>query len=349
MFSLNDYDYDLPPTLIAQTPVKKRDQSRLLVLERRNGAIAHNHFHELPGFLSPDDIIIVNNTEVVPARLLGKKETGGRVEALILDYPGEATASGVRCRCLLKASKQIKPGTPVVFENRLKAVVEAFRDGIYIVRFLHPDDFENLIYAVGRPPLPPYIHRQDSKAVEKDRGTYQTVYAAEKGAVAAPTAGLHFTPALLEEIRSMGVTVMPLTLHVGYGTFLPVRVDDIRDHTMHSERFYLSEETTGAIKSAKQKGGRVIAVGTTVVRVLEYIMGMHGRIAETRGECDLFIYPGFEFKVIDAMITNFHLPRSTLLMLVSAFAGRQRVLTAYQEAIARQYRFYSYGDAMLIA
>ncbi|MDY6904475.1 MAG: tRNA preQ1(34) S-adenosylmethionine ribosyltransferase-isomerase QueA [Thermodesulfobacteriota bacterium] len=348
MYSINDYDYSLPENLIAQAPVEGRDQSHLLVLDRQTGPVAHHHFCNLPDFLSPEDVIVINNTKVVPARLLGKKATGGRVEALILDYPGQVSPAGIICQCLLKASKQLKPGAPIRFEESLDAVVEEFHEGRYRVRFLHSDDFEALIDAKGRPPLPPYIRRQDSDAGENDRATYQTVYASEKGAVAAPTAGLHFTPALLDKIRTMGVSVVPLTLHVGYGTFLPVRVDDIRNHTMHEERFYLSQASADTINAAKQKNGRIIAVGTTVVRVLEYIMAKQGHLAETRGKCDLFIYPGFEFKMVDAMITNFHLPRSTLLMLVSAFAGRDRILAAYHEAIDRHYRFYSYGDAMLI-
>jgi S-adenosylmethionine:tRNA ribosyltransferase-isomerase len=346
MFSIHDYDYDLPQRLVAQYPAEQKDTSRLLRLDRITGGISHHHFHELADLLSPPDVVVINNTEVVPARLLGKKETGGGVEALILDYPGRRDGDGTVCECMVKASKRLKPGTPLVFENVRRAEVLDGEAGLYRIRF--DGDLADFLHRKGRVPLPPYIQRDDNRTPCDDRACYQTVYAAEKGAVAAPTAGLHFTRDLLDRLGQKGVTVVPLTLHVGHGTFLPVRVEDIRQHRMHRERFSVAPDTVTAINTARAAGGRVVAVGTTVVRVLEYLRQRQGALSAAEGECDLFIYPGFSFGLVDAMITNFHLPCSTLLILVSAFAGRERVLDAYQAAIAEEYRFYSYGDAMLI-
>ncbi len=350
MFSVSDYDYELPPDRIAQEPVKERDTSRLLHLCRDTGNVSHRMFGDLPDILRPSDLLVVNNTEVVPARLLGVRETGGKVEALVLDYPGKRRGDEVVCRCLIKASRRLGPGTRIIFEKMLNARVEQFSQGVYTVCFssgIH--DFEHALYSFGRVPLPPYI-RRNGKSLSScdDRSSYQTVYASEKGAVAAPTAGLHFTDRLLERLTKAGIKTVAVTLHVGHGTFLPVRVSDIREHNMHSERFSIPAATAEAINSTRDKGGRVVAVGTTVVRTLEYTALAYGGIQQAAGECDLFIYPGYEFRVVDAMITNFHLPRSTLLMLVSAFAGRETILSAYREAIEYGYRFYSYGDAMFI-
>ena len=348
MFSITDYDYHLPPERVAQFPLARKDHSRLLRLRRQTGQWSHHRFYELENLLHPGDVLVVNDTRVIPGRLLGFKKTGGRVEALILDYPGRVQNGSVVCHCLVKASKGLVPGAGLVFEERLPAEVIAGGQGQYEIRFDCGRELEAVLEKVGRVPLPPYIHRGQAPPDTADRIGYQTVYAREKGAVAAPTAGLHFTEDLLARIENRGVTVVPITLHVGYGTFQPVRVDDIRAHRMHTERFAVGRQTAEAVRRAQAAGGRVVAVGTTVVRVLEYLARTRGRVEAAAGQCDLFIYPGCEFAVIDAMVTNFHLPRSTLLMLVAAFAGRNQVLAAYQEAVREEYRFYSYGDAMLI-
>lgn len=354
MRSLSDYRYDLPPDRIAQTPASDRDASRLLVLNRKTGAIDHRQFRDLPDLLLPGDLLVVNNTQVVPARLTGWKETGGRAQVLILDYRGASQNSGPPVhRCLIKAAKRTRPGTRLWFDKAgevLSGEVINASDGLYTIRFDCHGHFETILYKIGRMPLPPYIRRDDvSDPPCDDAAAYQTVYAAQKGAVAAPTAGLHFTTDLLDRLKAVGVEIAEITLHVGYGTFLPVRVKDIRDHKMHAETYAIPETTAQAVNQAKAKSRRIVAVGTTCVRTLEWAADDSGHIKAGSGECDLFIYPGYRFKAVDAIITNFHLPESTLLMLVSAFAGRERILAAYQEAIERGYRFYSYGDAMLIS
>jgi S-adenosylmethionine:tRNA ribosyltransferase-isomerase len=349
MFSLNDYNYDLPEKLIAQKPVKKRDRSKLLLLNRKTGELSHHEFSEIYKYLLPGDILIINNTEVIPGRLLGRKETGGKAEVLILDYAGGKAGSGkFTSECLINASKHTKAGTFIFFGNGLKAEVTGFFDGVYSLKFYCNSDFESLLYKMGKIPLPPYIKRNENDSSFNDKTAYQTVYAREKGAVAAPTAGLHFTKELIEKLKLRGVEIAEITLHVGYGTFLPVRSSDIRDHRMHSERFFIPESTADIINRARKEGRRIIAVGTTCVRTLEFASDKNGVVNSGNGTCNLFIYPGYTFKVIDAMITNFHLPKSTLLMLVSAFAGRENILNAYKKAIKNKYRFYSYGDAMLI-
>jgi len=349
MFSLNDYNYDLPEKLIAQKPVKERDRSKLLFLNRKTGALSHHKFSEIYKFLLPGDILVINNTEVIPGRLLGRKETGGKAEVLILDYAGGKAGSGkFTSDCLINASKRTKTGTFIFFDNSLKAEVTGFFDGVYSLKFYCSGDFESLLYKMGKIPLPPYIKRNENDSPCNDKTAYQTVYAREKGAIAAPTAGLHFTKELIEKLKSKGVKIATITLHVGYGTFLPVRSSDIRDHRMHSERYFIPESTAAIISRAKKEGRRIVAVGTTCVRTLEFTSDKNGTVGSGNGTCNLFIYPGYKFKVVDAMITNFHLPESTLLMLVSAFAGRENVLGAYKEAIKNKYRFYSYGDAMLI-
>lgn len=351
MFSLDDYDYHLPEARIAQRPADRRDEARMLVLDRRDGALAHRRFRDLPGCLRPGDVLVVNDTRVVCGRLIGRKPTGGRVELLILDYADilrrQSDGGALIARCLVKAAKPTRVGTRLDFPEGLQAEVLAAENGMLTVRFEGGGDFDALVARIGHVPLPPYIHRPEGEN-GADRQAYQTVYAAHKGAVAAPTAGLHFTEALLAEIRQAGVEIVTVTLHVGYGTFLPVRVDDIREHRMHAERFCIPPKTARAVNAAREAGRRVIAVGTTCVRTLEFSTDAAGRLSAGEGDCDLFIYPGYRFKAVDAMITNFHLPRSTLLMLVSAFAGRDKILDAYQAAIDGGYRFYSYGDGMLI-
>lgn len=352
MYSLDDYSYNLPDDLIAQKPAGRRDQSKLLFLNRATGEVAHHDFGDIYDFFRPTDLLVINNTEVIPGRLTGRKETGGRAEVLILDYAGvrqsPAETGQFICSCLVNASKRPKPDSTIIFDRGLSATVIDFKDGVYKIRFACEGDFEAHMYRIGRIPLPPYIKRAENGVLENDRIAYQTVYASQKGAIAAPTAGLHFTPALIEKIKFKGVEFVPITLHVGYGTFVPVRVEDVRDHVMHSERYFISDDAAHKISRAKKQGRRVIAVGTTSVRTLEYAAEGSGKIAPGTGHCDLYIYPGFKFKLVDAMLTNFHLPRSTLLMLVSAFAGRENVLQAYRQAIKKRYRFYSYGDAMII-
>ena len=350
MFSISDYDYHLPEERIAQTPATRRDQSRLLVMDRKTGKMTHLRFFDIYDLIASSDVLVINDTKVVPARLFGQKETGGKAEVLIIDFP----AIGINrpdqgecvCRCLIKTAKRPKPGAMLIFGQNLKAAVLNFEDGIFTVRFLYRGNFEHVLERVGHVPLPPYIQRSDNK---KDRTAYQTVYAASRGAVAAPTAGLHFSKGLLEKLRKKGVTIVAITLHVGYGTFSPVRVSDIREHRIHSEWYSISKDAADKINASKDAGHRIVAVGTTAVRTLEYACDENQMIAAGHGNCDLFIYPGYRFNIVDAMLTNFHLPKSTLLMLVSAFSTRENVLNAYQAALEKKYRFYSYGDAMLIA
>jgi S-adenosylmethionine:tRNA ribosyltransferase-isomerase len=353
MFSLNDYHYDLPPELIAQQPAAQRDRSNLLHLDRQTGALSHHSFNEIGAFLKPGDVLVVNDTAVIPGRLEGKKSTGGNVEVLLCNYAESCQSSDKNgdliYKCLVKASKRPGPGTRIFFADGLKAEVLEARNGLHTLKFYVNGDFETLLDKIGQVPLPPYIKRNHSGVAPcDDKASYQTVYAGPRGAIAAPTAGLHFTEALLNNLRTEGVHIVTLTLHVGYGTFLPVRVADIRKHQIHSEQFTIEAKSAKTINNAKNCGKRVVAVGTTCVRTLEYAVNSNGDVAAGSGRCDLFIIPGHLFKVVDAMITNFHLPQSTLLMLVSAFAGRLNVLNAYREAIRRRYRFYSYGDAMFI-
>jgi S-adenosylmethionine:tRNA ribosyltransferase-isomerase len=343
MYQLSDYDYQLPEALIAQRPIARRDQSRLLCLERRSGDYTHRRFDDLVRLLDPGDLLVVNNTKVINGRLLGRKESGGKVEVLILDY-AQGSANNT-FECMVRASRRPKPANRILFGKGLEACVEAVHDSTCSLSFKGSISLDQAMDTIGHVPLPPYIHRQDQA---QDRTTYQTVYATNRGAIAAPTAGLHFTRELLEQLQHKGIQIAHLTLHVGYGTFAPVRVTDIRAHQMHSEWFSLGADVAGAINAAKAKGSRVVAVGTTSVRTLEYCAAESGDLIPKSGMCDLFIYPGYDFKVVDAMITNFHLPKSTLMMLVSAFAGRKNVLNAYAQAVKEKYRFYSYGDAMVV-
>ena len=352
MFSLSDYDYPLPENCIAQHPLTDRDQSRLLVLGRTGTAVTHRRFNELPTLLQPGDVLVVNDTQVVPVRLLGRKSTGGKVEALILNYAdgmgSRVRGGGVTFECLIKASKMVKAGQRLRFGGDLAAEVKGVKGASATLTFKADQGFDRHLEHIGQVPLPPYIKRD--APLEGDRRSYQSVYAAHKGAAAAPTAGLHFTGELLARLREAGIAVVPLTLHVGYGTFMPVREKDIRKHRIHSETFVIPPGTAQVINETKAAGkGRIVAVGTSCVRTLEYAASDKGLLEAGSGSCDLFIYPGYNFRLIDAMITNFHLPRSSLIMLVAAFAGREALLSAYAQAIRAGYRFYSYGDAMLIS
>lgn len=340
--NVSDFDYELPKELIAQTPLKVRDSSRLLVLDKNNGEIKHNHFNDILKYFNSGDVLVLNDTKVIPARLIGvKEETGAVIELLLLKDLGED-----KWECLSKPAKRLKIGTIVSFGNgELKAlVVEKFDEGLTHVKLLYDGILMEILDSLGSMPLPPYIHE---KLEENNR--YQTVYAKNIGSAAAPTAGLHFTPELLKEIESMGVEVVYVTLHVGLGTFRPVEVDNILDHHMHSEFYVMNEETANVLNKAKDEGRRIIAVGTTSTRTLETIASNNGgRFVATSGNTEIFIYPGYEFKAIDCLITNFHLPKSTLVMLVSALAGKDNILNAYKEAVNEKYRFFSFGDAMFI-
>lgn len=338
---LKDFYYELPQSLIAQSPSQKRDMSRLLVMDRNTCGISHLHFHDIKSLLNPGDCLVINNTRVIPARLLGKREdTGGKIEFVLLKKH-----SADIWEVLLKPGRRAKIGSRFIFgEGALKAeILEVLDEGNRLVRFTYDGIFEEVLDKVGIIPLPPYI-----TATLEDRERYQTVYSKMEGSAAAPTAGLHFTNELMGELANKGIKFAELTLHVGIGTFRPVKTDNIVEHHMHSEYYSISRETCDIINRTKKNNGRVIAVGTTSCRVLETVTGEDGIAVEGEGETNIFIYPGYHFKAIDGLITNFHLPESTLLMLVSAFAGRENVLAAYKEAIRLNYRFFSFGDAMLI-
>ncbi|MGD2125393.1 MAG: tRNA preQ1(34) S-adenosylmethionine ribosyltransferase-isomerase QueA [Desulfobacteraceae bacterium] len=350
MFSIEDYNYDLPKALIAQVPASGRDQSRLLVVERPKKSLSDHYFFELPRLLKPGDLLVINNTRVVPARLFGRKETGGRIELLVVEHPNDEAPKSETRWCLLKSSKRPKKGSRLFFEYGVSGLVgNVGDDGLVQITFQGPPWIDALLDLKGTMPLPPYIRREhhDGRSVI-DRERYQTVFSTRRGAVAAPTAGLHFTEQLVEKLSQAGISLTELTLHIGHGTFRPVRSKDIRNHNLGVEDYIIDSETANAINTFKKEGGRVIAVGTTVVRALETVAGTRGEIAPGQGKTSLLITPGFQFKVIDGLITNFHLPKSSLLFLVSAFAGRELIRDAYEWAIAKAYRFYSYGDAMLI-
>ena len=335
-----DFWYDLPEELIAQTPLEKRDASRLLTLSRDTGAIAHRHFYDIVEYLQPGDCLVMNDSRVLPARLLGRRPTGGAVEVLLLRDLGNK-----KWECLVKPGRKMLPGNTVIFGNgELTATVaEVCDDGNRIVEFSYEGIFLEVLERLGKMPLPPYI-----KAELQDQERYQTVYSRQVGSAAAPTAGLHFTKDLLEKIRAKGVNTAFVTLHVGLGTFRPVKVDEIAQHHMHSELCMISEETACILNETKRKGGRIVCVGTTSCRTLESLVNDDGTFTAKSKWTEIFIYPGYTFKAMDALITNFHLPESTLVMLVSAFAGRENVLQAYEEAVKEQYRFFSFGDAMYI-
>jgi S-adenosylmethionine:tRNA ribosyltransferase-isomerase len=347
---LEHYSYALPEELIAQTPCERREESRLLVLERSSGRLEDHRFGDIHDYLRPGDVLVVNDTRVVPARLQGTKETGGKVEILVLDpYKDPVTAAREGYFCLLKASKPPREGSRIWLDGSVPlTVLSPVVDGKTHLMFPASEDLLDLLDKLGQTPLPPYIRPETRTAELDDRATYQTVYACRPGAVAAPTAGLHFSSSLLESLAHRGVERVAITLHVGYGTFAPVRSEDVRLHRMHSEYVRLEEQAARRIETARVEGRRIFAVGTTVVRALEFICDLHGEITPHTGLCNHYIYPGYEFKVVSSMITNFHLPQSSLLLLVSAFAGRDSILGAYRHAIRERYRFFSYGDAMLI-
>jgi S-adenosylmethionine:tRNA ribosyltransferase-isomerase len=336
----SDFYYDLPPELIAQTPLDKRDASRLLYLNRQTGERLHKHFYELPTFLRKGDCLVLNDSRVIPARLFGKRESGGAVEVVLLRYRGEGV-----WECLTRPGKKTKTDTTLIFgEGELTAVVTGeTTGGNRLIRFNYDGIFLEILERLGKMPLPPYIHEELN-----DSERYQTVYSRVTGSAAAPTAGLHFTQELLNDIQRRGIDICYVTLHVGLGTFRPVKAENIEEHEMHAEYFEISQETAATVNVAREKGGRVIAVGTTSCRTLESCADEQGRLKEYAGFTDIFIYPGYKFKCIDGLITNFHLPESTLIMLISALAGRENVLRAYEEAIRERYRFFSFGDAMLI-
>ncbi len=348
-FCLSSYDYELPPEQIAQEPSSKREESRLLVLKRQDGTIEHRKFRDIVNFLKAGDCLVLNETKVFPARLLGKKPTGGKLEFLLLQFPSISPEKPgtARAKALAKSSKPLKPGQSFNFSDLIEVTVsDRDTNGQYEITLSYNGNLTEILEKVGQMPLPPYIRRTTEKAIDRQR--YQTVYAKELGSVAAPTAGLHFNKALLDSLVKKGVKIAPVTLHVGYGTFSPIRTEDIRKHQIHSEWVNITWDTVSVIEKTRQTGGRVVAVGTTSVRTLEYVFLKKGGLSEYSGECDLYIYPGFKFNVVDAMVTNFHLPRSSLLLLVSAFVGREKILSVYEEAVRRKYRFFSYGDAMLI-
>ncbi len=338
---VKDFYYDLPQELIAQDPLEDRSSSRLMVLGKTSGEITHRRFSDITEYLKPGDCLVINNTKVIPARLYGVKEgTEAKIEILLLKRKENDI-----WETLVKPGKKAKIGTKIIFGEGLLTgeVVDIVEEGNRLIQFSYEGIFEEILDQLGQMPLPPYITHQ-----LKDKNRYQTVYAKYDGSAAAPTAGLHFTPELLEQIRQMGVSIAEVTLHVGLGTFRPVKETDVLKHHMHSEFFQITKEAADLINQTKENGGRIISVGTTSTRTLESAADEHGHLIEKSGWTDIFIYPGYQFKVIDGLITNFHLPESTLVMLVSALAGREHVLAAYEEAVREKYRFFSFGDAMFI-
>lgn len=330
-----DFDFELPEKLIAQSPLEKRAESRLLILGRSSGSIREGHFYDIYNFLGPGDVLVLNETKVLPARVMGEKSTGARVEFLFLERIEDKTWT-----CLVRPGRKARPGDRFILSPKLELeVLSIEEDGLRKVRLFYEGIFEEILDEIGSMPLPPYIHEK-----LEDRDRYQTVYARKLGSSAAPTAGLHFTPELLEKLEKRGVKIAKLSLHVGLGTFRPVKAESVEDHHMHEEAYFLDEKNAGIIKEAR----RLIAVGTTSVRCLESIYSKYGEIRADRGRTSIFIYPGFHFKVVDLLITNFHLPQSSLLMLVSAFSTRENILRAYHYAVDNEFRFFSFGDAMII-
>ncbi len=337
---LKDFDYELPPGLIAQQPCEKRDHSRMLVVDRAAETLEHAFFYKLPCYLKKGDVLVVNDSRVVPARLFGKKPTGSLLEILLLRKKGPEI-----WEALVRPAKRIRTGTPIAFEDGSRAeVLERISDKKWLLSFRTETPFEDFLDRCGRPPLPPYIKRAPDGCSAADRERYQTVYARMPGSIAAPTAGLHFSDAVLEDLRSSGIPVVSVTLHVGIGTFLPIETESVEDHRMEEEPYEIGEEAAEAINAAT----RVIAVGTTATRTLETAADERGRVRPASGSTGLYIYPGYRFKRVGGLITNFHLPQSSLLLLVSAFAGKELIGKAYAAAIKEKYRFYSYGDCMLI-
>jgi S-adenosylmethionine:tRNA ribosyltransferase-isomerase len=340
---ISDFDYNLPENLIAQAPLENRENSRMLIVDRRSGKLVDRNFYDLPDLLRDGDVLVLNNTRVFPARLFGRSETGARVEIFLV----RETGRGI-WETLARPARRLKTGKKIVFGEKLIAeVLDKTEDGKVLVRFETDGDFDRILDEIGRTPLPPYIKREEG-SIDADRERYQTVFARERGAIAAPTAGLHFTPAILEKIKVMGVTVAEVTLHVGYGTFEPVRVRDLSGHSVMPEQYEIGDSTAETLNRAKAEGRRIVAIGTTTTRALETVMTKHGRFEAERENANLTIIPGYKFKAIDALLTNFHLPQSSLLVLVSTFAGHQLIMDAYDHAVGQSYRFYSYGDCMLI-
>ena len=338
---ITEFDYELPENLIAQVPIEKRDESRLMVLDRKNKTIEHKIFKDIIDYLEPGDCLVRNNTKVIPARIYGKKETGAKVEFLLLN-----NIEGDIWETIVRPGNKLHAGTKVIFGDGILTaeIIETMPGGTRKVNFSYNGIFNEILDKIGLMPLPPYIHED-----LKDNDRYQTVYAKYEGSAAAPTAGLHFTPELLKKIEENGVKIANVTLHVGIGTFRPVKEENVEDHEMHVEHFYIKQEDVEKINETKKNGKRVIAVGTTSCRVLETIASEdNGMVKETEGDTNIFIYPGYKFKCIDGLITNFHLPKSTLLMLVSALAGKDYTLKAYNEAVKEKYKFFSFGDAMFI-
>jgi S-adenosylmethionine:tRNA ribosyltransferase-isomerase len=336
----SSYWYDLPAEFIAQHPKDKRSESKMLVLNKVTGKIQHEKFNNIIDHLLPSDILIINNTKVIPARLFGEKITGAKVEIFLLEQKTEN-----RWECLVKPGRKLQIGAEIIFNEELKAkIIDHAEEGGRIVEFYWKGSFWDILENIGNVPLPPYIKR---KSTNKDKETYQTVYAQERGSVAAPTAGLHFTKPLMKQIRAKGIEILEVVLHVGLGTFRPVKTDDIKDHTMHSEHCQISEEVAAKVNQAKREGRRIIAVGTTTTRTLESF-AENGHLNSGSHWTDIFLYPGKEIQIIDGLITNFHMPESTLMMLVSAFAGYENIMNAYKIAVEEKYRFFSYGDSMLI-
>lgn len=337
----DDFDYELPKELIAQTPLKNRSESKLLVMDRVTGALEHKHFYDIIDYLNKGDALVINDTKVIPARIIGvKEETGAVIELLLLkDEVGDTW------ECLAKPQKRLKVGTIITFGNgELKAKVrETKEEGITIVDLIYDGILMEILEHLGTMPLPPYIHEK-----LKDQDRYQTVYAKNYGSAAAPTAGLHFTQELLDKIKAKGIEIVHITLHVGLGTFRPVNVEDVTKHVMHTEHYIVTKEAADKLNEIKANGGKIIAVGTTSVRTLETVMSKNDKFVPSNDDTNIFIYPGFTFKAIDGLITNFHLPKSTLVMLVSAFSSKENIMNAYQEAIKHNYRFFSFGDAMFI-
>lgn len=337
----DDFDYYLPENLIAQTPINKRDKSKLMVLNKETGTIEHRHFADIIDYLTPNDVLVLNDTKVMPARLIGQKEdTNGHIELLLL----KNTKNNIY-ECLCKPAKRVKVGTIVTFgDGILKAkCIETKEEGIREFEFLYDGIFYEILDKLGEMPLPPYIHKK-----LKDKNRYQTVYAKNIGSAAAPTAGLHFTQELLEKLKNKGITICYVTLHVGLGTFRPVNVEDVTTHKMHSEFYTINEETAKILNQAKKEGKNIVSVGTTTTRVLETVINQYQTFKECSGYTSIFIYPGYQFKAVDSLITNFHLPKSTLIMLVSAFCSKEIIMNAYSEAIKNNYRFFSFGDSMFI-
>ena len=348
---LDLFDYELPPERIAQVPARERDHSRLMRLDRRTRTVEHHRFHDLPDLLRPDDLLVVNDTRVMAARLFGRRDTGGKVEILLLKrLEGPETRDTV-WEALVRGGRGLSSGESVHLDGTLAArLVDRLGKGMWTVSIEGAGPVGETLERVGLPPLPPYIRRDGPDEIERlgDRDRYQTIYARHPGAAAAPTAGLHFTEALFDEIRARGVDVLSVTLHVGLGTFLPVRVDEVDAHRMHTESYRIGEETARGITQGRKAGRRIVAVGTTTVRALESAADGAGGVRAGRGETELFIRPGYRFRAVDSIVTNFHLPKSTLLIMMASFMDREFLLSAYREAIEQGYRFYSYGDAMLI-